>query len=298
MKLGCVDIGSNSVRLLIVKVSERKGKVVFNKLQLFRLPVRLGVDVFEYGNISEEKINALIKTIEAYKNIFSVYGVEKYVINATSAMRDAVNRNEVISEVKENTGETVTIISGEKEAQLIGLNIKQIVEQIELNKPYCYLDIGGGSTEICLFRGEKLVENRSFNLGTIRMLKKKDSENESDMFISWLRNYKHLITDAFVFASGGNVNRVFKIIGNSSKKTIDTIKISALFDIMNSLSVQERMKLYQLKKDRAEVIIPAMKILKIFHKEIQNKTFFVPQLGLADGSIHELYLSIKKNEYD
>src|SRR5919112_423447 len=101
MRLAAIDIGSNAARLLISDVIPNgQGKPQFQKLNLVRVPLRLGFDVFEDNNISKEKETMIIKTIRSYKLLTDVYGVEHMRACATSAMRDAVNGPEIIDKVR------------------------------------------------------------------------------------------------------------------------------------------------------------------------------------------------------
>ena len=106
MRLAAIDIGSNAARLLISDVipNAQGGKPQFQKLNLVRVPLRLGFDVFEDNNISKEKETMIIKTIRSYKLLTDVYGVEHMRACATSAMRDAVNGPDIIRKVKDDTG--------------------------------------------------------------------------------------------------------------------------------------------------------------------------------------------------
>ncbi len=115
MRLAAIDIGSNAARLLISDVvKNREGKPDFNKLNLVRVPLRLGFDVFEKKEISLEKREMIINTIKAYKYLIDVYDVKYIKACATSAMRDAVNAADIIEHVKNETGIEIRIISGDE----------------------------------------------------------------------------------------------------------------------------------------------------------------------------------------
>src|ERR1700759_3958248 len=112
MRLAAIDIGSNAARLLISEVTDNFGKAEFNKINLVRVPLRLGFDVFEKKVISPEKTDMILHTIKAYKHLLEAYHVEHVKAAATSAMRDAVNAKEIIDKVKSETGITIEVISG------------------------------------------------------------------------------------------------------------------------------------------------------------------------------------------
>ena len=170
MILGAIDIGSNAARLLITQVNEQKSDTsIFNKLNLFRVPIRLGFDVFEIGEISSEKTQMLIQTLKAFRHLMNAYHVNHFKACATSAMRDAANASKILSIIKKETGLEIDVISGEMEANLIYEN--HIAENMDTDHCYMYIDVGGGSTEISIFGSGKLLFKKSFNIGTIRLLK-------------------------------------------------------------------------------------------------------------------------------
>ncbi|HEY5407199.1 MAG TPA: exopolyphosphatase, partial [Ginsengibacter sp.] len=177
MKLSAIDIGSNAARLLISEVSvDEKNKASFNKISLVRVPLRLGFDVFETGKISEHKTELLLHTMKAYKNLLQAYEVTWLKACATSAMREAANSAEIISLVKNETGIEIEIISGSDEASFIYEN--HIAENLDSDHSYLYIDVGGGSTELTFFSNNKLVFKDSFDIGTIRLLKNKVSDEK------------------------------------------------------------------------------------------------------------------------
>src|SRR5581483_6588148 len=177
MKLAAIDIGSNAARLLISDVIVTNNKrPEFQKVNLVRVPLRLGFDVFEQKKISREKEEMILNTIKAYKLLMDAYGVEYCKAAATSAMRDASNAKEIIEKVRKETGISIEVITGDVEATLIYEN--HIAENLDKNHTYLYIDVGGGSTELTFFANGRLIFKRSFNIGTIRLLK-----NQVDGFL-------------------------------------------------------------------------------------------------------------------
>ena len=146
MRLAAIDIGSNAARLLISDVVRNsEGKPDFNKLNLVRVPLRLGFDVFEKKEISPEKTVMILQTIKAYKCLIDVYDVKFIKACATSAMRDAINGPAIIAQVMQETGIEIKIISGDEEAAVIYEN--HVAENLDKDYSYLYIDVGGGSTE-------------------------------------------------------------------------------------------------------------------------------------------------------
>lgn len=169
MRLAAIDIGSNAARLLITEVTiDEKKTPVFNKLNLVRVPLRLGFDVFEFGVIPKAKIGMMLQTMKAFKHLMNAYDVRNVIACATSAMRDAKNTDDVIRKVKMETGISIEVISGDMEAGIVFEN--HIAETLDKDHSYMYIDVGGGSTELSFFSNGRLNYKESFNIGTIRLL--------------------------------------------------------------------------------------------------------------------------------
>lgn len=292
MKLAAIDIGSNAARLLITEVTEEaKGELTFNKLNLVRVPLRLGFDVFETGEISKTKINKVVETIKAYKHLLSIYDVKYLKACATSAMRDAKNATDIIRKVKLETGVDIKIISGDEEASFIYEN--HIAENLDKEHSYLYIDVGGGSTELTFFAEGKLKFKESFNIGTIRLLKGLVEEKQWDE----MKNYVKLGTkghsDVIAIGSGGNINKVFSLSKRKEGKPLYLEMLRDYLRELSSFSVEERMKQYKLREDRADVIVPALQIYVNVMRWASIDEIYVPKIGLADGLVHMLYEEVK-----
>ncbi|HMP93441.1 MAG TPA: exopolyphosphatase, partial [Phnomibacter sp.] len=150
MRLAAIDIGSNAARLLITEVlHNEKGEPVFNKLNLVRVPLRLGMDVFTEGRISKKRIGMILQTMKAYRHLLNAYEVDHLMACATSAMRDADNAGDILRKVKMETGIDIEVISGGDEASYIYEN--HFAENLADDNNYLYIDVGGGSTETTCF---------------------------------------------------------------------------------------------------------------------------------------------------
>jgi exopolyphosphatase/guanosine-5'-triphosphate,3'-diphosphate pyrophosphatase len=285
--LAAIDIGSNAARLLICEV-EKKGKdTEFNRLNIVRIPLQLGFDVFEKGFIGSRKKKMLIDTIKAYKQLMKVYEVEHYMACATSAMRDAQNSKEIIKEIETETNIEIEVISGELEAEIIYEN--HIAELLDKDDSYLYMDVGGGSTELTLYHNNELVLQKSFNIGTVRLLTNKvDSDTWDELKETCktiAKKYEHITG----IGSGGNINKIFSLLRSKDDKYLQASAVKEMFKDIQQLNVEERMKKYNVKKDRAEVIVPALLIYTNIFKWCDIDQVLVPKIGLADGLIHHLY---------
>lgn len=291
-KYGAIDIGSNAVRLLVANVIEEKNKEpLFKKSSLVRVPIRLGADSFVSGTISEENTNRMIDAMEAFKLIMKVHGVERYKACATSAMREAENGDEVAKIILDKTDVEIDIIDGKKEAAIIfSTDLNQLIES---DATYLYVDVGGGSTEFTLFSKGKIINSKSFKIGTVRLINNKKSENKVlfKKVQQWIeentQNYKRIA----LIGSGGNINKLFKMSGRDVGKPISYIYLNAQYQFLKKMSYKERISELSLNPDRADVIVPATKIYLSAMKWSGSRKIYVPKIGLSDGIIKSLYLN-------
>jgi len=293
LRLAAIDIGSNAARLLISDVIiGPQGNPEFIKAALVRAPLRLGFEVFDKGEIPPNKVDKVIKTMKSYKLLLDVYEVKHVKACATSAMRDARNGAEIIRKVKTETGIEIKIISGQEEASLIYEN--HIAENMTKEESYLYIDVGGGSTELTFFTDGKLVFKESFNIGTIRLLKNQVSEalwDEMKEFIKQKTKGYHHVT---AIGSGGNINKIFSLSKRKEGKPLTVDLLRDYFKEFSNLSVNQRMTLYHLREDRADVIVPALLIYINVMRWADTEEIYIPKIGLADGLIHTLYEEVKE----
>ena len=293
MRLAAIDIGSNAARLLISDVIiGPQGNPEFIKAALVRAPLRLGFEVFDKGEIPPNKVEKVIKAMKSYKLLIDVYEVKHVKACATSAMRDARNGAEIIRKVKAETGIEIKIISGQEEASLIYEN--HIAENMTKEESYLYVDVGGGSTELTFFTDGKLVLKESFNIGTIRLLKNQVSEamwDEMKEFIKQRTKGYHHVT---AIGSGGNINKIFSLSKRKEGKPLPLDLLRDYFKEFSNLSVNQRMTLYHLREDRADVIVPALLIYINVMRWADTEEIYIPKIGLADGLIHTLYEEVKE----
>jgi exopolyphosphatase/guanosine-5'-triphosphate,3'-diphosphate pyrophosphatase len=291
--LAAIDIGSNAIRLLLSRVFENKNLILFHKEELVRISIRLGEDVFLKGKISDEKTQRLIYAMRAYSNIMQVYNVVKYKAVATSAVRDAANGKEVIQTIEKETGIKIEILDGKTEANLIFAN--HIEEILDPNKAYMYIDVGGGSTEITIYNKHKVVASRSFNIGTLRLLYNTIDNTVWEEMKQWIKKHTQGIYPIYAIGSGGNINKLYKMSGKKENKSLGYNKLKGLYEMLLSYTYEERVKLLGLKPDRADVIVPAAKIYLTAMKTADIEKIYVPQIGLSDGVIHQLYEEIRSS---
>jgi exopolyphosphatase/guanosine-5'-triphosphate,3'-diphosphate pyrophosphatase len=286
--LAAIDIGSNAARLLINEVIDGDdGAPEFVKLNLVRVPLRLGFDVFESGIISEARADMLIETLKSYRHLLNAYGVEHFTACATSAMRDARNTAEILDRARRETGIDVEVVSGEKEAALIYEN--HIAETFGKSGSYLYIDVGGGSTELTLFNNGRLQAKRSFDIGTIRLLKGMVGPAKWEEMKEYLKEQTRGLKDIHAIGYGGNINKVFSLSRRKEGKPLELEQLRDYHRELGSISLERRMKLYKLREDRADVIVHALSVYINAMRWAGCDEIHVPKIGLADGLIHHLY---------
>ncbi len=284
--LAAIDIGSNAIRLLIEYI-ESNGTVAFKKAAFVRVPIRLGEDVFSDGAIGEEKREKLCSAMKSFSALMQTFNVKAYRACATSAMREASNGAEVVEYIRRESGVQIEIISGIEEAKTI-FEAGDMARFISKDQNYIYVDVGGGSTEVTVYSGNRRVTSESFPLGTVRMINSKEKISLSD-FKEWLERIALPFKPVAIIGSGGNINKVHKLLSKRQGESIKPMEMRVLYDQIKPLSYEQRIKQLSLNSYRADVIIPAMKIFMTAAKVCRIDSIIAPRIGLADGIIHQLY---------
>ena len=292
MRLAAIDIGSNAARLLITEILKDENEVpIFNKLNLIRIPLRLGFDVFEYGVISKQKIGMILQTMKAYKHLCNAYDVTSVKACATSAMRDAKNSTDIIRKVKMETEIEIEVISGDFEAGLVYEN--HVAENMDKDHSYLYIDVGGGSTELSFFSNGILTFKKSFNIGTIRLLKNMVTDGNWDDMKDNIRAVTKGQKQVVAIGSGGNINKVFSMSKKKDGKPLSLELLRDYYKELNNVPLAERLTRYGLREDMADVIVPAILIYINTMRWAGAEEIYVPKIGLADGLIRHLWEEVK-----
>ena len=289
-----IDIGSNAVRLLIKSIDrEAVQEKKIKKVMMLRVPLRLGFDVFSIGELSEKKVDKLMK---AFRQLMKIYDVDDYRACATSAMRDARNGRTIIKKIEKDTGIRIEIIDGQEEARMIYNNHIECMEDRQGN--YMYVDVGGGSTEINLLTNGELVWSVSYNIGTVRMLSNAVKEGTWQQMEEELMKVTEGVAAINIIGSGGNINKLFRLADKKDKK-LQRLPVSSLqtvYDVLKPLTPEERVEAFSLKQDRADVIVPAAEIFLKIAEVVHAEYIYVPVIGLSDGIIDNLYAKSLEKE--
>ncbi|MEM9823395.1 MAG: phosphatase [Bacteroidota bacterium] len=292
MKLAAIDIGSNAIRLQIVKVFEENDLVSFKKLEFLRFPLRLGHDVFKKGKITKQTIKRFAKLMQTFKLLIELYEVEAYHAVATSAMREAKNGKAIQQHIHEKIGLKIDIISGGQEASILN---KAIIPYLEDRHDYIHIDVGGGSTELNLFSGKKIKVSQSFRIGSVRKLSTKAREKTLKNMKEWMKSAQPKKSQHIIgIGTGGNINKLYKLAQKADDLALSLAELKAIRAYVREFSYEERMSILKMNPDRADVIVPASEIYIQVLQNIKSDYILVPRVGLKDGLIYELYEQVSQ----
>ena len=280
-RYAAIDIGTNAVRLLVGRV-HLKGSPRVEKELLVRVPLRLGNDVFSHKELTPESVRQLLETMASFQHLISVFQPRAVRACATSAMRDSRNGDKVAAAIQEKTGLKLEVIDGKQEAELIFSN--RIDRLLADRDSFLYIDVGGGSTELNLFTEGRRFAYRSFNIGGVRILKGAVPVGEEQRLQEWVEEHARQ-AGAVAIGSGGNIGRLHRLAKLEDGEPLPRKKLGQILAKLDGLTVEERMRTYKLKPDRADVIVPAGNIYLQIMKWAGIRTIHVPKFGLADGLI-------------
>ncbi|NOT76577.1 MAG: phosphatase [Cyclobacteriaceae bacterium] len=292
MKLAAIDIGSNAIRFQVSSVLEHDNKVMFKKLEYIRFPLRLGHDVFGTNRISNKSIEKFSKLMKTYKLMLELYEVDDFMFCATSAMRESENGSELVKQIKKDLGITINIIDGKVEADLINKAISSYLS----DKTYLHIDVGGGSTELNLFAGGKKIKTKSFKIGSVRVLEHHDSPTMWVDMEKWIKEHSKKEYGAITaVGTGGNISKIFELARIKAGKTMTLKKVKEIKKMVERHSMDERIYKLQMNPDRADVIVPASDIYIKVMEWANSKNILVPEVGLKDGILLDLYEKNQKH---
>ncbi len=291
-KFAAIDIGTNSIRLLIQNVVERpNGEVRFQKSALSRVPIRLGADVFSKGRISRANAQRLIKALTAFRLLMETHQVESYGACATSAFREAANGKELAERIQRETGIELIIIDGKKEAEIISATDLRLL--LERDGCFLYIDVGGGSTECSVYHNGQCLDSESFPIGTVRLLQNRVVPKHWDAMEGWVKETLRDHREVDIIGSGGNINKLHKLSGKKARSPLTYSGLQKTYRKLRAMDYMERIAELGLNPDRADVILPACAIFLNACKWSEATLIHVPKIGLADGMIKLHYHSLR-----
>ena len=293
LRFAAIDIGSNAMRLLFSRVIVKENELpYFIKESLIRMPLRLGHDAFTMGNISKKNCDSFVSTIVGFKNLIDAYNPLSYRACATAAMRNVKNGPDLVRIIAKASGVNIDIISGQEEAAMI--LSKNINQYLKTKKNYIHIDVGGGSTELTIIDKGKKITSKSFSIGSVRLLENKVQESYWKVMYDWIGKSTRSLDSIKAIGSGGNINKIASMLGQYKGKSVHYNDIKQIIKKISMKNTEERITELGLRPDRADVIIHASKIYLNCMKLSGAKKIIVPQSGLADGIVSQLYDDYKK----
>lgn len=288
LKIAAIDIGSNAARLQISSVLHDGDFTSFKKVEYVRFPLRLGHDVFNFGNITPESEARTLKLMECYRLLMELHEVEGYMACATSAMRESANGDEIVERIAQATGIKIHVIDGAREAQLINNVVVQALEDGQ----YLHIDVGGGSTELNLYFNRQKIASKSFKIGSVRLLEGKESKGAWQKMEKWIEDNIDSLEPIIAVGTGGNISKLFNLVSKTSENSTSLAELERMRNYIASFSQEERVHKLRLNADRADVIVPASDIYISVMKWVGANKILVPDLGLKDGIIQLVYEKI------
>ena len=306
LNISAIDVGSNAMRMVIGEVDE---SWQVRTIENVRVPVRLGQDVFSRGYIEEKTIRQTQEAFLHFKQMAEHHNIHHLRAVATSAAREARNSDILLERVFRTSGMKIEIISGEEEARLIHA---AVVHALDLkNKHTLLIDIGGGSIEVTISTGRKIISTDSYNLGTVRLLEKLNGMHTSThSFGGLVREYVEAACGRIeqnlgeqkmqiCVGTGGNVEEIGRLRQKLFKADGDHFvtleELQKLIERLESMTYEERMRKLKLRPDRADVILPASIVLNRIASEAGVKQIMIPNVGLKDGLLLDIAEDLSKN---
>ncbi|WP_413288582.1 hypothetical protein [Bdellovibrio sp. HCB337] len=296
-KFSAIDIGSNAIRMIVGELQGPKNNPEMKRIKKFRAPIRLGKDVFMSGVISDKTLHEAQEAFREFAKTNREYKVVRCRAVATSAIREAKNKEVFVQSIHAASKIQVEVIDGVEEARLVHNAIRT---QVDLeSKRILSIDVGGGSVEITFSERGMMNATESFPMGTVRILdqmnRRKLSEAQINVimgeFVNPLTNYldSHIGAGPLHFAvgTGGNLECMAQLKFKVLKKTPTTyITLKELHEIaekLKSMTYKERMEKLELRPDRADVILPATLLVLTILRQARVEKIMIPNVGLRDG---------------
>lgn len=296
--IAAIDIGSNAMRMVVGRV-DYEGRL--DTIDNVRLPVRLGQDVFSEGQIGEETAQLAVDAFLRFRKVADNHKVEKIRAVATSAMREASNRDLLCDRISHAAGIQVEIVAGDEEARLIHLAVEQAINL--KSRRTMLVDIGGGSVEVTLSQNGTILSTESYNMGTVRLLQKLSNKPARLSFDQLVREYAEAARRRIdreigqkkidlCVGTGGNIEEMGvlrkRIFNRDSSQAITLTELEKLIETLGKLGVEQRMRRFKLRSDRADVILPAAIVLHMIIQAARISEVKIPNVGLKDGLLLDM----------
>jgi exopolyphosphatase/guanosine-5'-triphosphate,3'-diphosphate pyrophosphatase len=296
-----MDVGSNAMRLAI---AEFKSPDRYKILERKRVPVRLGESVFRSNRIAPQTLDQALDAFRDFRRCMEEHDVVVHRAVATSATREAKNRAAFLERVHTETGIDLDLIPGTEEARLVALGVRA---KIRLRGTSLIMDVGGGSSELALVERGQILLVESHNLGTVRLLEQVGEVGPGPslrILRETIRASRFPLLESLrgssvsqLIGTGGNIEALASLTssaagrGNASERktvALPVARLKKLLGILAGLDPGERAKKFDLRPDRADVIVPAGAIFEHVATRTRVRAITVPFVGLVDGVLLDL----------
>lgn len=292
-----IDTGSNAIRMVIGKCIRGQSPRV---VEVVRIPIRLGKDVFASGTVKRRTASDLIQAFRRFRKIMDSYGVVRHKAVATSAFREARNSADLINRIFISSQIKVEVIDGREEARLVLMAISRFFGSRKLNA--LIIDIGGGSVETILSRRGKVTVIDSLRTGTVRLIRDFSPDRDFEQMRRRIRQVvrgfirRHGFSETrpseTLIVTGGNARCLgrlaFQFLGIRTHLRMSFSELEMLISLLQSMSTKSRQEELGLKPDRADVILPAATILYEFMIGFGYSSVEMPAVGLKDGVLCDI----------
>src|SRR5579862_424433 len=294
-KLGAIDAGSNAIRVVIAELAQTE----LVRIEAERMPVRLGHNAFTNGALDSATIDQAVAAFVHFRERFDHHGVGIYRAVATSAVRNASNRDVLLHRLYHEAGIELEVIEGEEEARLVRKAVVQALGP-QGTPPRAILDLGGGSLEVNVRHGS-VWRGTSLPVGTVRLMETFGldgaiAEAEAGMVRRYTATLMHPIArgagvgHTVAAITGGNAEALAKIFGDGHPTT-PSFELSELEKGLPGIvgaTVEERMAKFGIKRDRAEVIGIAGLVFATAARQLRLQKLVAPGVGVREGVLIEL----------
>ena len=292
-RLAAIDIGSNAIRMLAAEFTDA---TTYRTLELHRIPVRLGHDVFTTGELNAATIDAAVEGLANFGHRIRALSVTKTRAVATSAVRDSRNGTELLERARRDAGIDIDVISGKEEAQLVHLAVRNRVPLS--SHQWVLADLGGGSLEVSLIDRAHVISTATYPVGAVRLLEHLGTDFQPDEVhrlvqerTTMLGSVLKAATDRFI-ATGGNIEALARLAGAKyDAQRVAILGLDRLREItreLSSLSYEQRIAQLGLREDRADVILPAAIVYEWLAIQVGADSIVVPGVGVKEGVLWDM----------
>ena len=297
VRVAAIDAGSNAIRFVVADFAAPDCYTIVHRL---REPIRLGHRVFTDGDLDDETMARAVAAFRLFRREIDRLGVERFRAVATSATREASNRDRFLDAVHAESGIALEPISGDEEARLVHRAVRS---RVDLSRGrWILVDLGGGSVEIALVDETGILWSESYQVGTVRLLESLAApERCHDSLRAWVRRQLQALTipapqvyrgpTAFA-ATGGNIEAIATLALSYPDPLklaiLPTSRLDAVIHLLSSMTVAERIHELRLRPDRADVILPAALVYKHLAEAVGAEQIVVPSVGVKEGVLQEV----------